>query len=119
MRNYITNLKNLVLRPVLTAGFGLVLTGQMTAQTFTTLHSFTAPTPDGLYTNGDGTLPMGGLRLSGNTLYGTATDAGPGGYGTVFTVNTDGTGFTTVHGFTNNGYAGDPVGGVILAGNKL
>ena len=37
-----TRLKNLFLLPALVAGFGLMLAGQATAQTFTTLHSFTA-----------------------------------------------------------------------------
>ena len=37
---------------------------------------------------------MAGLILSGNTLYGTAR-GGSSGNGTVFAVNTDGTGFTT------------------------
>ena len=62
---------------------------------------------------------MAGLILSGNTLYGTATRGGPAGDGTVFAVNTDGTSFTTLHSFTNNGYAGDPVAGLILSGNTL
>jgi len=119
MKNYMTNLKKIVLLPALTAGLGLFLTSRTTAQTFTTLHSFTAPSSGGLYTNSDGTLPVAALMVSGATLYGTATGAGPGGSGTIFTINTDGTGFTTVHGFTNNGYAGYPVGGVIISGNTL
>ena len=40
------------------------------------------------------------LILSGNTLYGTASSGGSSGDGTVFAVNTDGTGFTTLHSFT-------------------
>ena len=41
-----------------------------------------------------------GLILSGNTLYGTTTGGGSSGNGTVFAINTDGTGFTTLHSFT-------------------
>jgi uncharacterized repeat protein (TIGR03803 family) len=111
-------IKNLILLPALTAGFGLILAGSLTAQTFTTLHSFTALSGS-LYTNSDGAGPKAGLILSGNTLFGTATEAGPGGYGTVFAVNTDGTSFTMLHSFTNNGYDGDPVAGVVLSGNTL
>jgi hypothetical protein len=50
---------------------------------FTTLHSFNAflGVND---TNSDGGNPFGGLILSGDTLYGTATDGGSGGTGTVF-----------------------------------
>ena|SRR5437879_649453 len=57
--------KNLFLAPVLITGFGLILAGRVTAQTFTTLYSFTA-TP----------LPHAGLISSGNTLYGTASGGG-------------------------------------------
>src|SRR5207248_3153942 len=66
---------------------------------FTNLHSFTATFfPD--YTNSDGAYPDAGLIVSGNTLYGTAVSGGSGNYGTVFAVNTDGTGFTNLHSFT-------------------
>ncbi len=41
-----------------------------------------------------------GLILSGNTLYGTTYGGGTNGNGTVFAVNTDGTGFTVLHTFT-------------------
>ena len=40
-----------------------------------------------------------GLILSGNTLYGTARSGGSSGNGTVFALNTDGTGFTNLHSF--------------------
>jgi uncharacterized repeat protein (TIGR03803 family) len=40
------------------------------------------------------------LALSGNTLYGTTVFGGSLGYGTVFAVNTDGTGFTNLHNFS-------------------
>ena len=50
--------------------------------------------------NSDGANPRAGLILSGNTLYGTASNGGTSGNGTVFAVNTDGTGFTNLHSFT-------------------
>jgi hypothetical protein len=79
----------------LTAGLALILTGQVTAQTFKVLHSFSG--------GSDGANPQAGLILSSNTLYGTSM--GPysgGGYAkaTVFKVKTDGTGFTTLHTFS-------------------
>src|SRR5438552_1420912 len=46
-------------------------------------------------------MPSAGLDLSGNTLYGTTTGGGSSGKGTVFAVNTDGTGFTNLHNFNN------------------
>src|SRR5208282_2133229 len=48
----------------------------------------------------DGANPFAGLILSGNTLYGTANGGGTNGYGTVFAINTNGTGFMNLHTFT-------------------
>jgi len=101
------------------------------AQTFTTLHNFTASRKNfsGFYTNSDGSNPIAGLLLSGNVLYGTAATGGRSGSGTVFAVNTDGTGFTNLHPFTAtsggegfwgpNGDGADPQGALIMSGNIL
>src|ERR1019366_6725594 len=51
-------------------------------------------------TNSDGIGPSTGLVLSGNTLYGTTAGVSTRN-GTVFAVNTDGTGFTNLHNFNN------------------
>ena len=93
------------------------LTCRVTAQTFTTLHSFTArPSPPCPCPNSDGAYPMG-LALSGSTLYGTAGSGGSGGWGTVFSLNTDGTGFTTLYdGFGS--FADSPIG-LTLSGSIL
>jgi len=85
--------KNPFLLPVLIAGLGLIPAGQMTAQSFTTLHNFTGGSDDGA-------SPKAGLIMSGNTLYGTEQGGGTSSNGTVFAVNTDGTGFTILHSFT-------------------
>jgi uncharacterized repeat protein (TIGR03803 family) len=53
---------------------------------FATLYSFTAASAPP-YTNSDGTYPVAGLALSGNTLYGTALNGGNWGAGTVFDVS--------------------------------
>jgi uncharacterized repeat protein (TIGR03803 family) len=81
--------------PVLVAGFGLMLCSPASAQTFKTLHSL-----DGA---SDGNWPNGDLVFSGGTLYGTTWGGGTSDYGTVFKLNTDGTGFTTLHRFTTQG----------------
>src|SRR6266851_4913594 len=86
-----TSNRTLFLLPVLIAVLALMLTARMTAQTFTTLHSFTGS---------DGAVPMAGLVLSSNTLYGTTVNGGTSDNGTVFAVNTDGTGFTNLYSFT-------------------
>src|SRR2546425_442496 len=76
-----TGIKHLFL-PALIAGLSLIPAGRATAQTFTTLHTFTA--------GSDGANPQAGLVLSGNTLYGTAYGGGSSSNGAVFKVNTDG-----------------------------
>jgi uncharacterized repeat protein (TIGR03803 family) len=97
--------------PALAAGLGLMPAGQATAQTFTTLYNFTG--------GSDGGNPAAGLILSSNTLYGTASTGGNSGNGTVFAVNTDGTGFTTLYSFTNGSDGALPEAGLVLSGNTL
>ena len=100
MKTYI--IKSQLPLPVLIAYLGmLTLAGRVTAQTFTTLYSFSPTTPsNGLVINSDGAEPTGGLILSSNTLYGAADQGGDSGNGTVFAINTDGTDFSTLHVFT-------------------
>jgi uncharacterized repeat protein (TIGR03803 family) len=84
---------------------------------FTNLHSF-APVSGSPWTNSDGAIPYAGLFLSGNTLYGTTTQGGNSGYGTVFAVNTDGTGFTNLYSFAGAADGAGP-SAVFLSGNTL
>ena len=79
-----SDIKNLFLLPELIAVLNLLPAGRLTAQTFTTLHTFTATGP---YTNSDGTGPEAVLILSGNSLYGTANRGGSAGNGTVFSLS--------------------------------
>jgi uncharacterized repeat protein (TIGR03803 family) len=95
---------------------------------FITLHTFTTVDPNA-GTNSDGANPSGYLTPSGNTLYGSASAGGPSGNGTVFKLNTDGSGFTSIHSFTTggtnssgtytNGDGVSPNGGLILSGTTL
>src|ERR1019366_5068771 len=94
--------------------------GRVTAQTFTTLHNFTGF---------DGAGPCADLILSDNVLYGTVSYGGSSGNGTVFEVNTNGGGFTTLYSFTTsannilgvytNSDGANPAAGLILSGNTL
>ncbi len=59
-----------------------------------------------------------GSSATQGTLFGTASLGGSSGQGTVFAVNTDGTGFTVLHNFTNTDGA-FPAAGLILSGNTL
>jgi len=116
-----TCLKNLSLLPVVLTGLALMTAGPATAQTFTVLHSFA---DDG----GDGADPESRLVLSSNTLYGTTRRGGSSGNGTVFSISTDGTGFTNLHNFTEgtglfpnitNNDGAYPFAGLTLSGDTL
>jgi uncharacterized repeat protein (TIGR03803 family) len=53
-------------------------------------------------TNGDGGYPNAGLlQASNGLLYGTTTFGGTSNSGTIFRLNTDGSGYTKLHSFTN------------------
>src|SRR5205807_237385 len=74
-------------------GGGTVFTVKTDGTSFTNLHSFTY--------SSDGDGPSAGLILSGNILYGTTEGStfigGPAQYGSVFAMNTNGTGFTNLY----------------------
>jgi uncharacterized repeat protein (TIGR03803 family) len=100
------------------AGNGTVFAVNPNGTGFTNLYSFTATSSRYPNTNSDGANPQAGLLLSGSTLYGTASQGGSSGSGTVFKLNTDGTGFTNLHSLNyNEGYS--PQSGLILSGNRL
>lgn len=100
------------------AGFGTVFSLNTNGGPFTVLHTFA--TPDRSYgTNGDGANPIAGLILSGNTLYGAAVFGGSVGYGTLFSVDTVTSNFTTLHSFDETNDGGNPRAGLLLAGNAL
>ncbi len=75
---------------------------------FTNLHSFATNTDPFLFTAGS----QASLVSSGDMLYGTTTYSGSWGFGTVFAVTTNGTGFTNLHNFTgDSSQGGDPQAG--------
>src|SRR5438477_12593254 len=87
---------------------------------FATLHSFTTLTSSSPRINSGGANPQGGLVSAGNMLYGTASQGGSLGWGTVVKVDTDGNGVTTLHNFA--GYPADggaPYAALIISGNTL
>jgi uncharacterized repeat protein (TIGR03803 family) len=105
-------------------GVGAVFAVNIDGNGFVTLHSFT-----GLLATGEGAYPYAGLILSGDTLFGTTSEGGSAGNGTVFAINTNGTGFRTVYSFaasrTNtsglytNSDGASPSAGLIMNGNTL
>ncbi len=84
---------------------------------YTVLHVF-SNSPDGFF-------PNYSLTLSGNTLYGTTRYGGSKaggnnrGNGTVWKVNTDGSGYAVLHYFTNNPDGATPMDGVVISGGTL
>jgi uncharacterized repeat protein (TIGR03803 family) len=112
-----TNIKSLLILPALMAGLSLVWATQVAAQTYKILHNFNEETFDGVE-------PQDSLVLSGNTLYGTASGGDSTGGGTIFKVNTDGTGYATLYTFTaptpfTNSDGACPDGGLVLSGSTL
>jgi uncharacterized repeat protein (TIGR03803 family) len=86
------------------------------------IHSFTETyynTSLKLYTNGDGSDSWGSVVLSSNVLYGTASDAGPNGCGTLFAVNADGSSYMVLHAFAGGADGATPLSGLVMVGNVL
>jgi uncharacterized repeat protein (TIGR03803 family) len=102
-----------------TNGAGNVFRVNTDGNDYTNLYSF--PINNALDTNGDLPFDYTGLVLSGNKLYGT-TMAGGGDHGqdsgTIFQLNTDGTGYTVLHSFSAPTDGSDPES-LVLVGNTL
>lgn len=68
----------------------------------------------------DGKNPYGSLLLVNNQLYGTTANGGNNHAGTVFVINTDGTGYTVLHNFGSTPPDGaKPIDNVILFNKAL
>ncbi len=89
---------------------------------FSVLHEFGAP--------GDGRSPgdasasqdAGFILVSDGTIYGTTGQGGASNGGTVYRVNTDGTGYAIIHSFATgspNAVVSTPLGGLARSGNTL
>src|ERR1019366_4362439 len=75
-------------------------------QGFSTLYSFTG--------GSDGARPYAGLiQGSDGRFYGTAKYGGVGANGVIFTINSDGTSFTTLYAFTGGSDGATPFAGLI------
>jgi uncharacterized repeat protein (TIGR03803 family) len=103
------------------SGNGTVFAVNIDGTGFRTVYSFAAShtNTSGLYTNSDGARPSADLILNTNTLFGTAAQGGSAGKGTVFAIQTDGSGFTNLHNFTGLSDGADPYAGLALSGNLL
>jgi uncharacterized repeat protein (TIGR03803 family) len=82
---------------------------------FSLLHAFPFP-----FIAAEGMQPRGSLILSGSTLFGMTHGDGSSSYGTVFQMQTDGTGFTPLHTFVGGMDDGRyPEGSLILSDSVL
>jgi uncharacterized repeat protein (TIGR03803 family) len=95
-------------------GSGVVFSVATNGTNFTALYSF-SPLDTLAATNADGAIPFGGLVLSNTTLYGTTFAGGQNGRGTVFSIQTNGSGFSVLHHFA----ATDPVTGTNTEGASM
>jgi uncharacterized repeat protein (TIGR03803 family) len=82
---------------------------------YAVLYSFTGTA------SGDGRHPLyTTLAASGNTLYGMTFGGGAAGFGTVFKINTDGTGYAVIHSFAGDAADGrTPFGSLTIVGGVL
>jgi uncharacterized repeat protein (TIGR03803 family) len=98
-----------------TNGAGTVFAVNADGSGFTNLYNFAG-------TIQVSSAPQGyaGLVLSSNSLYGTMT-FGTNGYGSVFAINTDGTGFTNLYNFNSSYPQNDlnETAGLVLSGGTL
>jgi len=94
-----------------TNGHGMIFAVNTNGTGFTPLYSF-ASEPDGYY-------PAAGLVLGGATLYGTAHTGGTNFGGTLFKINTNGTGYAILHWFTNSPDGYSPQSDLVLSGGTL
>ena len=85
-------------------GIGAIFSINTDGSGFEVLHSFSG--------NGtDGAEPYGSLLLVGSTFYGMTSAGGSGGLGTVFSIDTDGSDFETIHSFAGGaGNGSEPKG---------
>src|ERR1041385_702592 len=100
------------------SGNGTVFALNIDGTGFTNLHSFTALSGS-LFTNYDGVNPDAALILSGTALYGTTVYGGSSDNGAIFTLNTDGTGFTNLHSFSSGSGGMNPETRLLSLGDSL
>jgi uncharacterized repeat protein (TIGR03803 family) len=98
-------------------GTGIIFSMNSDASGYTKLHDFPDPS-----VVADGVLPYGSLVLNGGVLYGMAVAGGTNGGGVIFSINSDGTGYTKLHNFPEPAVANDglnPYGTLVMENGVL
>jgi uncharacterized repeat protein (TIGR03803 family) len=99
------------------ADSGVIFKINIDGSNYTILHSF----GDGTVAN-DGLYPSGTPILSGFSLYGMTYDGGVAANGTIFEINTNGTGYNILHSFRDGSVVNDgiqPEGSLVLSKSTL
>jgi len=93
---------------------GIIFSINTDGSNFSSIYEFTGGTDNTAY-------PKGTLLASGTKLYGLSTYGGDGDIGVIFSLNTNGTGFTILHEFAGGGSDGsEPYGGPLaISGSTL
>ncbi len=105
-----------------TNGTGTIFSINTNGGGFKVVYPFTYD--GGAGSNLDGMHPEGQLVLAGSTLYGTAKAGGTNGWGTIFSVNTDGSNFNTLYTFSRlhtatNTDGVEPQTGLVFSGGTF
>jgi uncharacterized repeat protein (TIGR03803 family) len=87
-----------------TSGLGTLFRINPDGSGFALVHSFSGSASDGI-------SPAGSLIESGGVLYGATSRGGAGDDGTIFKVNSDGSGYALLHSFSDGDSAGVSPGG--------
>ena len=93
-------------------GDGTIFSVNTNGTGYAVLHTFTGGTTDGA-------TPYSGLVLNDGVLYGTTSGGGADNDGTIFSINTDGTGFNVLYSFTGGSDGSAPAADLILSGSTL
>jgi len=93
------------------ANSGTVFSVNFDGSGYQTLYSFGG--------SDSGANPNGSLTLVGSTLYGTTKSGGSLNKGTVFGINLDGSGYTTLYSFTGGTDGASPLGDLTAVGDTL
>jgi uncharacterized repeat protein (TIGR03803 family) len=103
-----------------TSGWGTVFRITPDGSGYQVLKNFSTPSDDlhGASTNSDGAQPMAGLVAGGGILYGMTYTGGNYGKGTIYSLQTEGTGFTVLKDLNQND-GGVPYAELTLADDVL